>query len=512
MLTALNNPTGNTSINQLNLTYTNFDKVLQITEANTNKEFNFIYDNNEDRASMNYKINGVLQYTRYYETNFDRQENADGTYKEWNYIYAPTGLCAINYNNNGTQQLLYTNTDNLGSPLQLYNSNNTLAVEYSFDAWGRRRNPADWNDYNPANFPPLGANSNGMLIRGYTMHEHLDEVGIINMNGRIYDPILGRFLQPDKIIQEPGNLQNHNRYSYVMNNPLKYTDPSGYRATGPGNSGLPPEHNWNHYVHLKPPVLYVDGIRIESWQGGYAFWQSGARGGSAIGVGTKQNFGVWTGMGPGHKGYSVSGGLMLDYINTSKTLGHDGNGFYVQLQYKGVGSNGYSQYVNPFYGSVSYHKPDYAAYISYVDLSSNEVLDDIQLGLDIIGLVPVVGEIADGANALIYAGRGDYVNASLSTAAMVPLFGIAATAGKLGNKAIKGGVKSLNQLNKVVKTGKAPKTISRFDKGKIFGELDHVHFDNGAALNIDGTWKHGSKVLTNSEIKFLQENGWILPK
>jgi|694.fasta_scaffold00269_22 RHS repeat-associated protein len=512
LLTALNNPTGNTSINQLNLTYTNFDKVLQITEANTNKEFNFIYDNNEDRASMNYKVGGILQYTRFYETNFDRQENADGTYKEWNYIYAPTGLCAINYNNNGTQQLLYTNTDNLGSPLQLYNSNNTLAVEYSFDAWGRRRNPADWNDYNPANFPPLGANSNGMLIRGYTMHEHLDEVGIINMNGRIYDPILGRFLQPDKIIQEPGNLQNHNRYSYVMNNPLKYTDPSGYRATGPGNSGLPPEHNWNHYVHLKPPVLYVDGIRIESWQGGYAFWQSGARGGSAIGVGTKQNFGVWTGMGPGHKGYSVSGGLMLDYINTSKTLGHDGNGFYVQLQYKGVGSNGYSQYVNPFYGSVSYHKPDYAAYISYVDLSSNEVLDDIQLGLDIIGLVPVVGEIADGANALIYAGRGDYVNASLSTAAMVPLFGIAATAGKLGNKAIKGGVKSLNQLNKVVKTGKAPKTISRFDKGKIFGELDHVHFDNGAALNIDGTWKHGSKVLTNSEIKFLQENGWILPK
>jgi hypothetical protein len=69
---------------------------------------------------------------------------------------------------------------------------------------------------------------------------------------------------------------------------------------------------------------------------------------------------------------------------------------------------------------------------------------------------------------------------------------------------LKGVSKSLNQLNKLVKTGKAPKTIYRFDKGKIFGEVDHVHFDNGAALNIDGTWKHGSKVLTNSETKFLQ--------
>ncbi len=72
--------------------------------------------------------------------------------------------------------------------------------------------------------------------------------------------------------------------------------------------------------------------------------------------------------------------------------------------------------------------------------------------------------------------------------------------------------KSLNQLNKLIKIGKAPKTIVRFDKGKIFGELDHVHFENGSALNIDGTWKHGSKILTNSEIKFLQENGWTLPK
>lgn len=64
--------------------------------------------------------------------------------------------------------------------------------------------------------------------RGYTMHEHMDEMGVINMNGRVYDPLIGRFLTADPHIQAPDDLQSFNRYSYVKNNPLAYTDPSGY--------------------------------------------------------------------------------------------------------------------------------------------------------------------------------------------------------------------------------------------------------------------------------------------
>lgn len=63
--------------------------------------------------------------------------------------------------------------------------------------------------------------------RGYTGHEHLD-FGLIHMNGRVYDPRWGRFLQADPIIQSPYDLQNYNRYSYVMNNPLSFTDPTGF--------------------------------------------------------------------------------------------------------------------------------------------------------------------------------------------------------------------------------------------------------------------------------------------
>ena len=58
-------------------------------------------------------------------------------------------------------------------------------------------------------------------------HEMLNEFNLINMNGRVYDPVLGRFLGPDKYVQEGDNSQNYNSYSYCLNNPLKYADPSG---------------------------------------------------------------------------------------------------------------------------------------------------------------------------------------------------------------------------------------------------------------------------------------------
>ena len=100
-----------------------------------------------------------------------------------------------------------TQTDNTGA----------VVDSYSFDAWGNRVGNI-WNT--PDNVTHL-------FDRGYTGHEHLDQFGLINMNGRIYDPKLGRFLSPDPYIQEPENTQSFNRYSYCLNNPLVFTDPSG---------------------------------------------------------------------------------------------------------------------------------------------------------------------------------------------------------------------------------------------------------------------------------------------
>jgi len=118
-----------------------------------------------------------------------------------------------------SQTFYYTCTDHLGSITALVNTSGTVTEEYSYDAWGRRRNPTDWT-YDNVPTPTL-------TTRGYTGHEHLDGFGLINMNGRMYDPVVGRMLSPDNNVQSPGFTQSYNRYSYCFNNPLKYTDPDG---------------------------------------------------------------------------------------------------------------------------------------------------------------------------------------------------------------------------------------------------------------------------------------------
>jgi RHS repeat-associated protein len=91
----------------------------------------------------------------------------------------------------------------------------------AYDPWGKRRNTDGLSDTTDS---LVGRTTD----RGFTEHEHLDETGVVHMNGRIYDPLIGRFMSSDPLIQAPNMLQSYNRYAYVMNNPLNLTDPSGY--------------------------------------------------------------------------------------------------------------------------------------------------------------------------------------------------------------------------------------------------------------------------------------------
>jgi RHS repeat-associated protein len=90
---------------------------------------------------------------------------------------------------------------------------------YGYDPWGKRRNPDNWTQ--------TDNRTHWLLNRGYTMHEHLDAYGIINMNGRVYDPLTAQFFSPDPFVQAPGSWLNYNRYGYCLNNPMLYTDSSG---------------------------------------------------------------------------------------------------------------------------------------------------------------------------------------------------------------------------------------------------------------------------------------------
>jgi RHS repeat-associated protein len=83
------------------------------------------------------------------------------------------------------------------------------------------RDITNWQVYAQGSQPPMYFGG-----RGYTGHEHLNGFGLINMNARLYDPMLARFLAPDPFVGS-GMTNDFNRYIYCGNNPLMYTDPSG---------------------------------------------------------------------------------------------------------------------------------------------------------------------------------------------------------------------------------------------------------------------------------------------
>jgi RHS repeat-associated protein len=109
--------------------------------------------------------------------------------------------------------MYYVHPDHLGSLAVITDAAGNIVQQAAFDAWGVRTFVT--------NDPSL------VFDRGYTGHEHLDEFGLINCNARLYDPVLGRFLSPDPYVQDPLFSQSYNRYSYALNNPLLYTDPTG---------------------------------------------------------------------------------------------------------------------------------------------------------------------------------------------------------------------------------------------------------------------------------------------
>ncbi len=120
----------------------------------------------------------------------------------------------------------YQVKDHLGSIHHLTDESGEVgtAVWMNYSAFGERTA----NNWRSSLTPAVAALLSELTTRGFTGHEHVDALGVIHMNGRIYDPKLGRFLQADPFVQAPENTQNLNRYTYALNNPLSLTDPSGY--------------------------------------------------------------------------------------------------------------------------------------------------------------------------------------------------------------------------------------------------------------------------------------------
>ncbi|MDE0155657.1 MAG: polymorphic toxin type 44 domain-containing protein [Gammaproteobacteria bacterium] len=219
----------------------------------------------------------------------------------------------------------YLLRDHLGSVDVITNAAGRVEQDLSFDAWGQRRAPDDWTVL--ALLQRMDTAHGRITPRGFTGHEMLDGVGIIHMNGRIYDPKLGRFLQADPIIQFPHYSQGQNRYSYVLNNPLTYTDPTGYfigklfKKVFKGLNKVLGDFS----PFLGIALLALPGVRgwvMKSWLNAFAFGfaTGGIAGGSLRGAlfggisaaafyGIGEHFTALTGLPEGGLGHILTHGL-----------------------------------------------------------------------------------------------------------------------------------------------------------------------------------------------------------
>ena len=215
------NGTSITLANQ-DITYYSFWRPARILEGEYSVEFD--YNAEYNRMRMVKQRNDTTILTRYYlggcyEMDVTPVSSKERLYLGGDYYSAPAVL--IRDTQTGIATVYHILRDQLGSITHVTDSYGHILQELSYDAWGRLRDPDTHVVYAPDSIPEL------FLGRGYTGHEHLNEFGLINMNARLYDPMLGRFLSPDKYVQETENSQNFNRYSYCLNNPLRYVDEDG---------------------------------------------------------------------------------------------------------------------------------------------------------------------------------------------------------------------------------------------------------------------------------------------
>ncbi len=201
------------------VTYSSFNMPTVI--AGSGATVSFQYGPGRGRFRKTVEVQGRRTVTLYIDGIYERESFEQGAARHKHYIVAGSALVAVHTTRNGEpDRTRYLHKDHLGSIDAITDESGAVVERLSFDAWGRRRNVSDWG-------PGTGVAASE-VNRGYTGHEMLDEVGLIHMNGRVYDPEIGRFLSPDPVVQAPEDGQSLNRYSYVLNNPLSYTDPSGY--------------------------------------------------------------------------------------------------------------------------------------------------------------------------------------------------------------------------------------------------------------------------------------------
>ncbi len=228
-----------------NISYTSFNKITNVNRKNSLNSIitikNLILEYGADKTRKVERCQEIKRRvsaanpsshvknlkTKYYVGNLYEKIVTDADIREINYIFADGKTVAFfETSERNDDRVLYLHRDHLGSIMAFTDEEGDIDEELSYDAWGRRRDVETWEYSSFSNSDIAGYD------RGFTGHEHIDMFSMVNMDGRMYDPVVGRFLSPDPYIQMPDFTQSLNRYAYCINNPLSLTDPTGYNWFG----------------------------------------------------------------------------------------------------------------------------------------------------------------------------------------------------------------------------------------------------------------------------------------
>ena len=213
--------------------YNFYNQPTQIKEGAYRLELSYGANQQRNKA-MRYK-NEKLENTRFYiNKQYEKEIDSLSVVRHYHYIYGDYGVVALHVKNEtaNNDSIYYIHTDHLGSYCAITSASKRVVQRNYFDAWGNYKLVIKGNRGTspPGNEPQIGTGlpvTFGLTDRGFTGHEHYPYFKIINMNGRLYDPVIGRFFSPDKYVANSSFTQDFNRYSYARNCPLMYTDPSG---------------------------------------------------------------------------------------------------------------------------------------------------------------------------------------------------------------------------------------------------------------------------------------------
>tara|TARA_R110001592_G_scaffold192828_1_gene439909 strand:- start:811 stop:6438 length:5628 start_codon:yes stop_codon:yes gene_type:complete len=200
-------------------TYSSIDKPTRITKGSAISNMKYGVDKELYYKDDSFVENGKnVRYRRYYIGAYEKlvRNGGNGNLTEHKYNI---GNAVITYRN-GSRTTSFIHKDNQGSVISTTNHLGQVTTQAIYDPFGKQSEVFKHSTY-VTSLPAI-------TDRGYTGHKQMNHLDIIHMGGRIYDPTLGRFLQADPFIQAPSNSQSYNRYSYVLNNPMSMTDPSGF--------------------------------------------------------------------------------------------------------------------------------------------------------------------------------------------------------------------------------------------------------------------------------------------